>query len=132
MTSPVLTRILLVEDEDDIRTITRISLQSVGRYEVEACATGEDALERLEGFQPDLILLDVMMPGLDGPGTLEALRRRSRVPLPPVIFMTARAESWEIAHFKALGALDVIAKPFDPMTLSLAVRTIWERSHAQS
>lgn len=124
-----LNRILLVEDEDDIRTITRICLESVGRFQVVACGSGEAALSQLESFKPDLILLDVMMPGLDGPGTLAAMKLKTHGDAPPVIFMTARAQRWEIDHFKALGALDVIAKPFDPMTLSQAVKHIWERNH---
>jgi len=79
------------------------------------------------GFAPDLILLDVIMPGMDGLATLEALRRLPPSLETPVVFMTAKVQAQEVARYRQLGAADVIAKPFDPMTLSDSVRAIWRR-----
>ena len=124
-----LTRILMVEDETDIQMIARLALEAVGGFEVDVCGSGAEALARAPAFAPDLILLDVMMPGLDGPGTLEALRRTPAIAEVPIVFMTAKVQAQEVAHLKALGALDVIAKPFDPMTLSSTIRNIWTEHH---
>ena len=121
-----LSRILYVEDEPDIQTVARMALEMVGGFEVRICSSGEEALREVESFGPDMILLDVMMPGLDGPGTLEALRKMPALAETPVAFMTAKVQPTEIAHYKSLGARDVIAKPFDPMTLASQVQAIWE------
>jgi len=122
-----LKRILYVEDEEDIRTIAVTVLESVGGYTVIACASGAQAVAAAPTAQADLILLDVMMPGLDGPTTLKALRNVPQTEETPVIFMTAKVQANEIAHFKSLGALDVIPKPFDPMALSDQIGEIWGR-----
>lgn len=122
-----LRRILYVEDEPDIRAVAELALQAVGGFEVKLCESGEQALVEAEAFQPDLILLDVMMPRLDGPETLKALQAKPALAGIPVAFMTAKVQPSEVESFKALGAIDVIAKPFDPMTLSDKVRTIWQR-----
>lgn len=121
-----LPRILYVEDEPDIRTVARMALEMVGGFEVRICSSGEEALREAESFAPDMILLDVMMPGLDGPMTLEALRKKPALANTPVAFMTAKVQPAEVAHYKSLGARDVIAKPFDPMTLASQVQAIWE------
>ncbi|MDV2856538.1 MULTISPECIES: response regulator [Oceanimonas] len=120
-----LERILYVEDDEDIREIARLALEMVGGFTVLLCASGEEALTRATGFAPDMILLDVMMPGMDGPGTLAALRRQPALAHTPVAFMTAKIQPQEIAAYKALGAVDVIAKPFDPMALPEQIRAIW-------
>ncbi len=120
-----LRKILYVEDDTDIRTIAELALESVGGFELAICASGEEALERAEAFAPDLILLDVMMPGMDGPGTLAALRRLDSLGETPAIFMTAKVQPQEIAELMALGAIEVIAKPFDPMSLAEQIRSIW-------
>lgn len=122
-----LQRLLYVEDEPDIQAIARLALVAVGGFTVEVCSSGEEALRRAPEFRPDLILLDVMMPGMDGPSTLRALRELPALVATPAVFMTAKVQPAEIAQFKSLGALDVIAKPFDPMTLPDAVRQIWSR-----
>jgi CheY-like chemotaxis protein len=93
-----------------------------------ACGSGAEALSRLEEFAPDLVLLDVMMPGMDGPATLEALRRLPSGAV-PVVFMTARVQAHEILQYREMGAVDVIAKPFDPMTLAETVQTLWRSLH---
>lgn len=120
-----LQRILYVEDEPDIRTIAQVALESVGGFMVRICASGEEALRELDAFAPDLILLDVMMPGMDGPTTLKLLQEKPGFEQTPVVFMTAKVQPAEIAQFKSLGALDVIPKPFDPMTLAEQIRQIW-------
>ena len=124
-----LRKLLYVEDEADIRAVAQLALEAVGGFTVELCSSGEEALQRAPVFQPDLILLDVMMPGMDGPTTLQALRAVPALSATPAVFMTAKVQPAEIAHFKSLGALDVIAKPFDPMTLAETVRQIWSRRH---
>jgi two-component system OmpR family response regulator len=91
---------------------------------VRGCASGKEGLSAAMEFKPDLILLDVMMPFMDGPTTLAQLREKPRTATIPVIFMTARAQSREIEHYQALGAAGVIAKPFDPMTLVTLVRSL--------
>jgi two-component system, OmpR family, response regulator len=125
-----LQRLIYVEDEPDIQAVARLALEAVGGFTVEVCSSGEEALRRAPVFRPDLILLDVMMPGMDGPGTLQALRALPELATTPAVFMTAKVQPAEVAHFKSLGALDVIAKPFDPMKLSDIVREIWNRHHA--
>ncbi|MDG4867837.1 response regulator [Guyparkeria sp. 1SP6A2] len=119
-----LERILYVEDEEDIRAVAQLALESVGGFTLKSCASGEEALREAEAFAPDLILLDVMMPGMDGPSTLQALREIPALADVPVAFMTAKVQPAEIEYFKSLGAREVIAKPFDPMTLAEQVRGI--------
>ena len=124
-----LARVLYVEDEPDIQAVARIALQTVGGFTVQICSSGEEALREVKAFGPDLILLDVMMPGMDGPGTLAALRATPGLEQVPVVFMTAKVQPSEVAQYKSLGALDVIPKPFDPMKLAEQVRRIWSAQH---
>jgi CheY-like chemotaxis protein len=116
-------RILHVDDEPDIREIVQMSLGLSADFEVQTCACGADAVAKAAEWSPFLILLDVMMPGMDGPTTLTHLRKDPRTACIPVLFMTARAQAREVQQLIALGALGVISKPFDPMTLAFAVRT---------
>ena len=118
-------KILYVEDEPDIQTIAQIALETVGGFTVKVCSSGEEALQEVDGFAPDIILLDVMMPGMDGLETFQKLRQRPRHASLPVVFMTARVQADEIQHYRDQGAVDVIAKPFDAMTLSNQVQTIF-------
>ena len=120
-----LQRILMVDDDSDIRTVAEISLTAVGGFTVEVCGSGPEALERAPAFGPDLILLDVMMPGMDGPTTLRRLREIPALAQTPVIFMTAKVQPQEVVQLKACGAMDVLAKPFDPMALPDSLRRIW-------
>ena len=124
-----LNKVLYVEDEDDIRTVAQLALEAVGGLTLKSCSSGEEAVQAAVSFAPDLILLDVMMPGMDGPSTLAALHKLDPLKDVPVIFMTAKVQPSEIAHYRSLGALDVIAKPFDPMTLADQVRAVWERRY---
>ncbi|MDX1634856.1 MAG: response regulator [Marinobacter sp.] len=126
-----LKRILYVEDEEDIRTIAQLALEAVGGFELKTCGSGQQALDEAPAFAPQLILLDVMMPGMDGPATLRALRQIPQFQATPVLFMTAKVQPDEIEEYKALGAADVIAKPFDPMTLSDQIRSVWLRCEAE-
>lgn len=124
-----LNKILYVEDEADIRTVAQLALETVGGFTLQVWDNGEEAVKGGPGFAPDLILLDVMMPGMDGPSTLKALREHQALKDVPVIFMTAKVQPNEVQHYRDLGALDVIAKPFDPMQLAEQIRAIWDRAH---
>ena len=115
-------RVLYVDDEADIREIVEISLGLDPAFAIHSCSSGEDAIAALAARPTDLILLDVMMPGMDGPATLTRLREGDDGRDVPVMFLTARAEASERDRLLALGAIGVIAKPFDPMTLSALVR----------
>lgn len=129
MSVPPLIRILYVEDEPDIQAVARLSLEVVGGYQVSVCSSGSEAIAIAPSFEPDLILLDVMMPGLDGIRTLQALRELAPTAETPVIFMTAKVQTHEMSHYQTLGALGVIAKPFDPMALSAEVHNLWIKHH---
>lgn len=130
MSTPTLNRILFVEDDPDIQSIARLSLVAVGKFAVEICSSGVAALKTAPVFAPDLILLDVMMPEMDGISTLKALRQLPQTAEIPVIFMTAKVQTHEVIYYKELGAIDVIAKPFEPMTLPATVRGMWQQYYA--
>jgi two-component system OmpR family response regulator len=121
-------RLLLADDEDAIRTIACMSLERVGGWSVIPVASGQAALEAAQDDGPfDAVLLDVMMPGLDGPGTLERLRAERLLPNTPVVFLTAKVTIADREHLLSLGAAGVLAKPFDPMTLPDELRQILDR-----
>lgn len=122
-----LNRILYVEDEPDIQAVAKLALEMVGGFTVKICSSGQEALDSVAAFAPELILMDVMMPGLDGPATLQAMRTRPELAAIPVLFMTAKVQPAEVQHYKDIGAVDVIPKPFDPMTLATQVREAWKR-----
>jgi len=121
-----LSRILCVDDEEDILSITQVALEALGGYTVCPCNSGAVAIRAAASFAPQLLLLDVMMPELDGPATLSALRAIPATAATPVVFMTAKVQRQEIAQLERLGAVGVIAKPFDPMTLPDQLRAIWQ------
>lgn len=122
-----LQRILYVEDETDIQAVAKLALETLGGFTVMTCSSGEQALRLASDFAPDMVLLDVMMPGMDGPTTLRRLRELPALAEVPVAFMTAKVQAAEIAQYKSLGAIDVIPKPFDPINLADQVRDLWER-----
>ncbi|WP_339732893.1 response regulator [uncultured Pseudomonas sp.] len=124
-----LQRILHVEDDLSIQAVAKLALEAVGGFQVLSCSSGQDALDQLQGFAPDFILLDVMMPDMDGPQTLAQIARLIDINQVPVAFMTAKVQPAEIAHYRSLGARDVIIKPFDPMQLAAQVRQIWSLAH---
>ena len=115
-------RILHVDDEPDIREIVDMSLALNPDFRVRACSSGAEAIATAAAWSPYLILLDVMMPGMDGPATLLQLRKNPQTSQIPVVFMTARAQARELEQFISLGAQGVISKPFDPMTLASQVQ----------
>ena len=127
MSSDTLQRILYVEDEPDIQAVARMALEAVGGFTLQVCSSGEEALQTAVEFAPDLLLLDVMMPGMDGPTTLQELRNLRDLANTPAVFMTAKVQPQEIEQFKSFGALDVIPKPFDPMTLSDQIALVWQQ-----
>jgi CheY-like chemotaxis protein len=116
--------VLLAEDDPDIRAITCIALEQVAGMAVTACADGAGILEAFAAAVPDVVVLDVMMPGMDGPDVLAALRDLPGGESVPVLFMTARVRPEDVARYRALGAAGVIAKPFDPMTLGDEIRRL--------
>lgn len=122
-----LQRILYVEDDPDIQAIAVMVLETIHGFTLEVCSSGNEAVQKAEAFNPDLILLDVMMPNMDGPETLERLREFPTLAVTPVVFMTAKVQPQEVQAYLDLGAVGVIAKPFDPMILADQLREIWER-----
>jgi len=121
-----LKRITYVEDEPDIRAIAQIALETIGGFTLNVCESGQEAVAAVPAFRPDMILLDIMMPGMDGVQTFHCLRAMPDMKDVPIVFLTAKAQRHEIKGYKVLGAAAVIAKPFDPITLSDKVRSIWE------
>lgn len=116
---------MLVEDEEDIRTIAQFSLEKIGKFTVLCCASGTESIQSVIQFSPDLILLDMMMPEMDGIMTLKALKMLPSIEKIPIVFMTAKVQKSEIEQYKSLGAVDVIAKPFDPIELPKTLNMIW-------
>ena len=120
-----LKKILYVEDQVDIRLIAQVALQKIGGFEVNMCSGAVEALNAATNFQPDLFLLDVMMPGMDGPTLFTELKKIPALSHIPAIFMTAKLQPLEIENLLKLGAIHVIPKPFEPMTLADEIREIW-------
>ncbi len=117
--------VLYVEDDPDIRYITGLALTELGGFNLCSCESGADALSKAVEFRPDLLLLDVMMPGMDGMQTLTALRELPHLAQTPVVFMTARVQAQDLASYRALGAIGVVQKPFEPMTLAERLHALW-------
>lgn len=118
---------MLVEDERDIQEVARLSLESFGSFDVHICSGGKEAIDKAPTIMPDLIILDVMMPGMDGLTTLKLLRQNPQLANIPVIFMTAKAQANEMKHYIDSGAIGAISKPFDPMKLSDEIKEIWNK-----
>jgi CheY-like chemotaxis protein len=115
-------RVIYADDEPDIREVAALSLGLDPDLEVRTCASGSEVLAAAATWLPDIVLLDVMMPGMDGPTTLARLREQAELAAVPVVFITARTQAREVEQFKALGAAGIITKPFDPMTLAQTAR----------
>lgn len=121
----VLSRILHVEDDEDILMIARLALADLGGFEVLQCSSGAQAVDQAADFAPDLLLLDYMMPEMNGMQTLKALREKPELAHTPAIFMTAKAMDTVEAEFDGMGVLGRISKPFDPVSLPADIRRIW-------
>ena len=113
-----MSRILYIDDEDDIREVAQMALEIDPGFEVHTCASGAEGIAQAAAWQPDLILLDVMMPVMDGPAVLQRLQENPATASIPVVFITARTQAQEVAALKSLGGRGVLAKPFDPMMLA--------------
>jgi CheY-like chemotaxis protein len=120
-------KVLIIDDEDDIRRIARLSLTRIGRMDVIDASGGADGIRLAEEEQPDAILLDVMMPAMDGPATFAALRANPRTAGIPVLFLTAKALTAEVQRLHELGAEGVLTKPFDPVALPKQVEAALQR-----
>lgn len=127
-----LQRVMCIEDDPDIRLVLDFSLRQLGGYELCLCACGEEALEMAPRFRPELILLDVMMPGLTGPETLQTLRARGQVGGVPVVFLTAKAMQGELEDLMTHGASGIIVKPFNPVSLPDDIRIYWQHGKASA
>lgn len=119
-----LKKIMLVEDDPDIQLITRLSLEA-GGYEARVCGSGAEAVQAARAYAPDLILLDVMMPGMDGLATMDALRKLPGVAATPMVFFTANTQDQVRQDLLRRGALEVIIKPVEPNALVEQIRAIW-------
>lgn len=114
-------KVLIIDDEDDIREVAALSLESVAGWEVMTANSGSQGLVRAVEYQPDAILLDVMMPGMDGPTTFRELRKNPATAKIPVLLLTAKVQSSDQRRFADLGVEAVLFKPFDPLTLSTQI-----------
>ncbi len=126
-----LQRVMCAEDDPDIRMIVEFSLATLGGYTLCMCPDGQSAIAQVPDFRPELVLLDVMMPGLNGPETLLALRQMPHMEGVPVVFMTAKAMPDEVEALLQCGATGVIVKPFDPVTLPQDIRIYWEHGRGR-
>jgi len=117
-------RVLVIDDEEDIREVARLSLELVGHYQVLTASCGRDGLDYARSHRPDAILLDVMMPDMDGPAALTALRADPSTRDIPVLFLTAKTQQAERKRLAALGAAGILTKPFDPLKLSADIASV--------
>lgn len=124
-----LERVLYIEDEEDIRIVADIALKTIGGLDTRCCASGPEGLATLETFPAQLILLDVMMPGMDGPSVLSEIRNNERYQNTPIVFITAKVQADEVDQLLSLGANAVISKPFEPMDMAQKLKDIWEDFH---
>lgn len=121
-----LRKILLVEDDPDIQLITRLSLEVGGGYEVKVCGSGPEAVQSGPAYAPDLILLDVIMPGMDGPTTMDALRALPALAATPIVFFTAHTHEQMRRDLLGRGALGIVIKPIEPTALVEQIRSLWQ------
>ncbi|MBF8263789.1 MAG: response regulator [Parachlamydiales bacterium] len=123
-----LSKLLIVDDDHDCLTIAKYCLENMSGVTIKYASSGEEALQEAILFLPDLILLDAMMPKMDGISTLKAMRLIPALASIPVVFFTAKVQKEDIASFLRAGAIDVITKPFDPLTLSSTILAIWKKT----
>ena len=122
-----LKKILYVDDDPDLQKIVRLSLEAKGEFTVQVCDSGMEAIKKIKEFQPDLVILDVVMREMDGPETLLELRKTPGVGQAPVIFMTSRLQPEKVKKYKKIGAVGVIEKPFQPRKLADQVKKLWNQ-----
>lgn len=121
-----LQRIICVDDEPDMRLMVQLCLENLGGYQVKLCSSGPELLDGIEGLNPDLIILDAVMPGMDGLQTFERLKNSAAYNRVPVLFMTGKRKEYD-AEFMSAGAIGVVTKPFDPVHLAADIEAIWRR-----
>ncbi len=122
-------RILVVEDDPIIGKATGLALEEAGGFAVELCDRGGKTLRWARRFRPDLLLLDANLPDMDGQAVLASIRRDPEMHDLPVIFVTGQAMPQDAERYRDMGALGVIAKPYDPYELADRVRRIWQAHH---
>ena len=128
MTKKKLKKILYVEDDPDIQEIARLALEEIGGFNVRTCNLGKEALEIAPQYKPDIILLDIMMPDMDGITTFKEIKKNPELADTPVIFLTAKVQSEEIREYEKLGVTGVLYKPFDPLVISDSILKIWQEN----
>ncbi len=128
MEHPPLIHILYVEDDADIRKITEITLTMLGKYQVTSCKSGEQALEKAKTIQAQMVILDVMMPGMDGPEVFRQLRTMKNYRTVPIAFITAKVQPNEVDSYMQMGAIGVIPKPYEPADLPQHLLALWNKS----
>ena len=126
MPAQALNRICYVEDDEDIQRIVRMSLERVGKMTVEVVGDPLVAIDRIIAFKPDLVMLDWMMPGMDGPTLYRKMLETPETKSMPVVFITAKATQRELDELRAMGAAGTILKPFSPKDLPGQLRAIWQ------
>lgn len=122
-----LNSILCIDDDPDILEIARMCFEMVGGFKITCCNSGAEGIARAKEIKPDLILVDMMMPEMDGIATLKEIHKHQDLNKTPVVFMTARIQPSEVKEYLALGAAGVVSKPFDPMKISIEIQSIWEK-----
>ena len=122
-----LERIVYVEDDEDIQRIVRMSLERVGKMTVQIVTDPLTAIGAMSAFKPDLVMLDWMMPGMDGPTLFREMKKRPEVAGVPVVFITAKAAPRDLEELRTLGAAGTISKPFSPKDLPDQLRAIWSK-----
>ena len=127
MPAQPLSRICYVEDDEDIQKIVRMSLERIGKMTVEVVSDPLQAIEAIKAFRPELVMLDWMMPGMDGPTLFRKMKELPEVRELPVVFITAKASQAELDELRALGAAGTISKPFSPRDLPEQLRAIWSK-----
>lgn len=120
-----LKKILFIDDDESILSIGKVSLQALSGVTVKTAKSGEEGLTVAREFLPDLILLDVLMPGLDGVNTFQAMQKEASLAKIPVVFLTVKSQKWD--EYRKLKILDILEKPFNPLNLASAIKTIWEK-----
>lgn len=131
MSNHILKTVLYVEDDKDIQTIGKMTLETFGDLNVVTCDSGKEALDRIKDVKPDLTLMDVMMPEMDGITAMTEFKKDPELSKIPVIFMTAKAQAHEVESYNKMGVAGVIIKPFDPVQLYPQICKIWENFYAK-